>query len=482
MPADRADGGRRTTTRPASVFAVLPEWPRGSFFKRLQIGASWRRRRQADHDQRQQGNAQRRIDGGPLYVQNVPGHRDDGSQNDRADGARLIGPLPKEYRHHRGRHGRAVNRVGVERGFQHRFEIGGLQQRECAQGDDQGARYEQGAPLAGLRIDEALVYVVNQVAGGREQVIVGGRNHLGEDAAQQDGAHQLRQAHARRQRDDLPRVVRVERGAADDCDGDDDSLEYESAADPSKDGQARVALRAGREELLIHALIAEQQQQGGQQISEAGHPAERPEHGEVIGGQCSVDGRPAACARQQYRQRDERDDGDQQADDEIQVGDGGHTRQRREGDHEGGDDVHAGLLIERGEDEVQDDAAALELVAGDDRVRNDDGDGGQHARGGVVARLQQIGHGELREAPRTSGDDGDQDQSDPAASRHPQRREAVLVSVLGAGEEAARADPGGEQGEDQHRPSELAAGHQEIGLVLDGERAHHRGAQQDRYD
>src|ERR1035438_10540823 len=424
MPTDRADGGRRTTTRPTFVFAVLPEWPRGSFFKRLQIGAGGRRRGQADHDQRQHGNAQRRIYGvQPLYVQNLPGHRDDGPQNDGADGARLIGPLPKEYRHHRGRDGRAGNRVGIERGLQHRLEVGGLQQRECAEGDHQHTRYDEGAPLAGLRIDEALVDIVNQVAGRREQVIVGGRDHLGEDAAEQDGAHQLRQPHARGQGDDFARVVGLQRGATEHRDGDDHGFQHQCAADPSEDRQARVALGTRREELLIHALIADQQQQGGQQISEAVYPTERSEHGEVIGWQCRVNSRPAAGARQEQRQRNERDDGDQQADDQVEVGDRGHARERGKGDHEGGDDDHAGLLIERREDQVQDVAATLELVAGDDGVRDHDGDGGQYARAGVVARLQQIGHGELREAARAPGDDRDQDQSDPAAGRLPERSE-----------------------------------------------------------
>ena len=59
-----------------------------------------------------------------------------------------------------------------------------------------------------------------------------------------------------------------------------------------------------------------------------------------------------------------------------------------------------------GEDQMQDVAAADELIAGDDHVRNNDGDGGQHASSGVVARFKQIGNGELRKMAGAACDSG----------------------------------------------------------------------------
>ena len=138
----------------------------------------------------------------------------------------------------------------------------------------------------------------------------------------------------------------TQRGAAQHRDGDDHGFEHQRAADPSEHRPARVAFRAGGKELLIHALVAQQQQQGRQQISEAMHPAERSEHGEVIGGQGGVYRGPAARAGDQQGQGNQRDHGDQQPDDQIQIRDRRHAGQRRKRDDERGDDVHAGLLLE----------------------------------------------------------------------------------------------------------------------------------------
>ena len=55
---------------------------------------------------------------------------------------------------------------------------------------------------------------------------------------------------------------------------------------------------------------------------------------------------------------------------------------------------------------MQDVAATDELIAGDDNIRNNDGDGGQHASRGVVARFEQIGHCELGEMACAPGNGG----------------------------------------------------------------------------
>ena len=53
-----------------------------------------------------------------------------------------------------------------------------------------------------------------------------------------------------------------------------------------------------------------------------------------------------------------------------------------------------------GEDEVEDVAAADELVAGDGGVGEEDGDDAEDARGLVVAGFEEVGDGELGELAR----------------------------------------------------------------------------------
>src|SRR5215469_184427 len=102
----------------------------------------------------------------------------------------------------------------------------------------------------------------------------------------------------------------------------------------------------------------------------------------------------------------------------------------------------AGNLIELWEDQMQDVAAAFELIRGDRRKRKKDGDRSQHSRRGVVTRFQKIGNSKLRELTGSRGNKDDHQQSYPASRGLPECGEAVLERVLGAAEQAARADPG----------------------------------------
>ena len=84
------------------------------------------------------------------------------------------------------------------------------------------------------------------------------------------------------------------------------------------------------------------------------------------------------------------------ADDQIKISDGrhaGHCRKKMTKPAI----IHKPVLAKWKERSNGGFAAADELIAGDDDVRNNDGDGGQHASSGVVARFEQIGNGELRE-------------------------------------------------------------------------------------
>ena len=175
----------------------------------------------------------------------------------------------------------------------------------------------------------------------------------------------------------------------------------------------------------------------------------------------------APAANMVEQQGDGDNDGyrDQGADHQVQISHRGHAGGRGKENHEAGDDVHAGGLFNLGEDEVKNVAAADELVAGDDDAGDYDGDAAKDSGGGIVPGLQQIGNGELGEAAGAAGNEGNQNEAQPTAGGLPERGETIAVGVFGAAKQAARADPGREQREDQHGPRESAAGQHEVGFV-----------------
>ncbi len=200
-----------------------------------------------------------------------------------------------------------------------------------------------------------------------------------------------------------------EEGGAGDGEGDDDRLEDDNADEPTDDGAGGVLLGLCREELLVHGLVAEHEQAGGQEELEALHEREVAEDLKVGGRQRGVDGGPASGMVDQDRQREQHGDGGEQTDDHIHIGDRGHAGNRREDDDEGGDDVAAQLGgDEGGEDEVEDVAAAEKLITGDGGVGEEDGDDAEHTRGLVVAGLEQVGDGELGELAGARRDEIDQ--------------------------------------------------------------------------
>ena len=60
------------------------------------------------------------------------------------------------------------------------------------------------------------------------------------------------------------------------------------------------------------------------------------------------------------------------------------------------------------DDQLQQPAAAAELVRRDGRVRKDDGDGAEDPRRGAIAQLQNVGDGVLRDTADARSDEIDQ--------------------------------------------------------------------------
>ena len=86
-----------------------------------------------------------------------------------------------------------------------------------------------------------------------------------------------------------------EEGGAGDGEGYDDGLEDDGADDPADDGAGGVLFGFGGEELLVHGLVAEHEQAGGEEEFEALDEGEVAEELEVGGGKGGVDGGPASA-------------------------------------------------------------------------------------------------------------------------------------------------------------------------------------------
>ena len=185
-------------------------------------------------------------------------------------------------------------------------------------------------------------------------------------------------------------------------------------------------------------------------------------------GQHGVQAGPAAGFMEQPWSGNNANDRDQGSDDDIHVRDRGHAGKSGGNDDKHGDDPGAevGRNLVR-EDEMQNIAAALELVAGDAHIGEEDSESAEDSSSLVVARLQQIGESELGELSRAGRDEVDEQQAQPAAGGQPEGREPIAVCVLRAGKQRSRADPRREQREHQDQGRQRTAGDEIVGLGFD---------------
>ncbi len=299
--------------------------------------------------------------------------------------------------------------------------------------------------VGGFGVQVADVDVVDEVGGGGEEPVVGGGDDLGEDGSHEECAEELERAGAGEAvksqigKDFAGALVDFAGGkedGADDSDGDDDGLEDDCADDPANNGAGGGLLGLGGEELLVHGLVAEEEEAGGEEDLHALDGGEVAKYLKVRGGKGGVDGGPASGTVGEDGQGDEQGEGGKKSNGYIHIGYGGHAGYRGEDDDEGGDDVFAEVgCDEVGEDEVEDVAAADELVAGYRGAGKEDSDDSEDAGGLVVAGFEEVGDGELGELAGSGGDEEDEEDADPAAASLPEGCEAVLVGVLRATEE-----------------------------------------------
>ena len=189
---------------------------------------------------------------------------------------------------------------------------------------------------------------------------------------------------------------------------------------------------------------------------------------EVSCGKRLRDVAPSTGVVQKYGERKAHGNNGKDADNYVHVCDGGHSGDGGEENDERRDDVFAQVSGDHGrENEVQDVAAAGELIAGNGSEGEQNGDDSQYASGLVVARLEQIGDGELGKLARTRRNEVDEEQSRPSAACLPQGSEAMLVCVLRAAEKGSGADPRGQQRKHQDVSGKRSPGHEIVSLCLD---------------
>ena len=200
------------------------------------------------------------------------------------------------------------------------------------------------------------------------------------------------------------------------------------------------------------------------------------------GGQCGADGVPAPGHVGEHGERGDHGECGEQADDDVHIGDGAHAGDGGKQDDEARKDVLALHAGDDREDEVQNVAAADVLVAGDGSVGEKDREYAEDTGCLVVASLQEVRDGELRELSRARCDEVDEQQAGPAAAGLPQGGEAVFVGVLRAAQQGAGADPAGEQCKDQNESTQAAPSDKVIRLGFYFSEPRERNAQQSDND
>ena len=222
--------------------------------------------------------------GGGCGRGRVPEDGDEGSGEDAGDCGGGGGASPVEGGEDDWRERGAVDGVGVEGFFEDGFGVRGDCRGPDAEQDDHQAADDEDLLVGGLGLDVADEDVVDEVGGGREEIVVGGGDDLGEDGSDEEGAEELKQAwrvnggsdlcggdDVDRPAGEVGTVVTVcsgceaveadvgedlagmvvdlaggEEGGAGDSEGDDDGLEDDGADDPADDGAGGVLLGSWR--------------------------------------------------------------------------------------------------------------------------------------------------------------------------------------------------------------------------------------------
>ena len=233
----------------------------------------------------------------------VPEKGDDGAGGDGGDGSGGGGAAPEESGEDNGGECGRVDGVGVERLFEDGFNVHGLVKRPDAEQYDHEAGDKEDLFVGGKGFKVAEEDVVDEIGGGGKEPVVGGGDDFGEDGTHEERAEELQDGgavegvEAEVGEDFAGAVVdfaRGEKGGTGDGEGDDDGFKDDGADNPADDGAGGVLFGAGGEEFLVHALVAEEQEAGGEEELESLEEGKIAENLEVGGGEGGVDVGPAA--------------------------------------------------------------------------------------------------------------------------------------------------------------------------------------------
>ena len=102
-------------------------------------------------------------------------------------------------------------------------------------------------------------------------------------------------------------------------------------------------------------------------------------------------------------------------------------------------------------DDVENPSSPSELIADDGHICDDRSDCGQDTRPFIVPGLQNVGNGELTEAPDFPCNKKDDNDSQPTATASDEGGESMVVAEVGDAKNIPRSDPCGEQSPYKHR-------------------------------
>ena len=297
--------------------------------------------------------------------------------------AAAVARFPEESREDDWSEGGGVDGIGVEGFFEDGLGTERLEERPEAEQDDHEPADDEDLLVRGVRAKVADVDIVDQVGRRGEEPVVGGGDDLGEDGSHEEGAEEFQ--------GEGTVAESVEAGVGEDLaggladftggkergtgngDGDDDGFEDDGADDPADDGAGGVLFGFGGEELLVHGLVAQEEEAGGEEELETLDGGKIAEELEVRGRERGLDGWPSTGSVDEDGESEAHGDRSEEADEEVHIGHGGHAGDGGEDDDEGGEDVTAhdwrdGVR----EDKVEDVSTADKLIAGDGGVGEQD--------------------------------------------------------------------------------------------------------------
>ncbi len=153
------------------------------------------------------------------------------------------------------------------------------------------------------------------------------------------------------------------------------------------------------------------------------------------GGKRGANVRPSTGLVSEDRKRYQQSGRREQTNGDVHVSNRAHAGDGSEDDNEAGEQISAIFGgYDRGEDEVENVAAANELIARDGSVGEENGDDAEDAGDLAVTCFQQVGDGELGKLAGARSNEVDKEKPSPAPGPLPESGEPVSIGIFRTGE------------------------------------------------